>query len=661
NNIAQKIDPQEGSVSVLRYDGTLLFDTDPDARIGSNQPEIDPDLQRSKVQPGKFERTFGDHRPTLSAFRSSERYPFVVVTHIDRAHALQQWQSAANTQLVIVIPALLVISLLAIGYYLRQSQFAAQQREVERLQSINATVFETSTQAIIITDLNAIIISVNPAFTVITGYSAQEVIGHNPRLLASGLHDSEFYRDMWSALRKDGIWRGDLINQHKDGRHYDARLTLAIARDSDGWPLHFIADIADITERKQAKLEMKAAREREIAIAFNIQQALLMADLPQELNGAWITSYVEPSQGLHGDFVAVSQHTTTRFNVLVGDVMGKGIHAAMIGAGVKNTYYQVLAELMSEAESTPDAAAIVNALHRRITPKLIEMDCFVTLALYVFDANAGTVSVVNAGHTEGLLARAGCHGIERISGDNMPIGVLLSEVYQQHVLNIANDDQLVIYSDGISETCNADGAEFGANGIAAWLGQSSDANLPSAAALQLLRLRLNNFASNKRIVDDKTVLIVRLRPVRRGPRKLASARRNADYLTLPLRLDALPALRSYIEQASAHWPPADAEALLLAVFETASNAIRHTQSPLSDSCLACRITSTPGKLDVAMYYLGPPVEIDADAMPDFSGASDGGFGLFIIRSLVESIDYSVPLEDMVCVRLVKYTLDPVAT
>jgi PAS domain S-box-containing protein len=428
-------------------------------------------------------------------------------------------------------------------------------------------------------------------------------------------------------------------------------------QDADGKPWKLAGAVIDITERKLAALEIKAARERELAICYDIQQALLMADVPPELNGAWIATYVEPSQGLHGDFVAVSQHTPTRFNVLVGDVMGKGIHAAMIGAGVKNAYYQVLAELLSCDGPMPDAAAIVNALHQKMTPKLIEMNCFVTLALYVFDAQAGTVSVVNAGHTEGLLARAGSSGdVERIGGDNLPIGVLLSEIYHQHVRRIGNDDQLVMYSDGISEVCSDAGAEFGADGVARWLRQSRDANLPSSAALQSLRQRLFDFGGHARIVDDKTVMMVRLRPVHYPEHHMTAGRHRADYLTLPFRLDALPMLRQHIEQASAHWPREDAEAMLLAVYEAATNAIKHTAAPLNNTCLACRVTVTPAAdtLALEMYYPGAPVTLDADQEPDFSVDATGGFGLYIIRNLVDSIDYGVPLEGMVRVKLVKH-------
>jgi PAS domain S-box-containing protein len=294
--------------------------------------------------------------------------------------------------------------------------------------------------------------------------------------------------------------------------------------DGHGTVAGFHVLVTDVTLFKKAEAELKLAelatldaRKLELQIGFNIQQALLMADVPSELNGAWISSYVEPSQGLHGDFIAVARHSPTRFCLLVGDVMGKGINAAMIGAGIKNTFYQVLAELLAQAIDTrllPDAATIINALHRKVTPQLINMDCFVTLALYLFDADAGTVAVVNAGHTEALLVRASAASVESVVGENLPLGVLASELYVQHVLPVADDDHLVMYSDGISEVSNEHGEEFGSTGIAAWLLSSCQANLSGDLALQQLRQQLAQFRASVRMVDDQTVVMIRLRAVR---------------------------------------------------------------------------------------------------------------------------------------------------
>ena len=423
-----------------------------------------------------------------------------------------------------------------------------------------------------------------------------------------------------------------------------------------------VGAVIDVTQRKISELALEAARERELAIGYSVQQSLLMADVPSELNGAWITAYTEPSQGLHGDFIAVSQISSTRFSLLIGDVMGKGVHAAMIGAGVKNAYYQVLAELTAQtlaSQVLPSAGGIINALHARMTPKLIEMNSFVTLALYAFDIEAGTLTVVNAGHTPALLARAGSGAVEMIQGSNLPIGVLASEIYTQHVVQIAVNDQLVIYSDGISEVRNTAGEEFGEARISAWLADVGAADVPQAAALNTLRQARADFGSCQRMADDQTVLMVRLRPHDLPVRETPAAGHNPDYLTLPMRLGALPALRARLAQVTAQWPRVQADELILATYEAATNTIRHTPTSLPEAYLACRFTTDQDSLCVEFFYPGAPVVLDETCGPDFSGASESGFGLYIMREFLDQIEYGVPVEGMVSVRLRKRLTPPV--
>ncbi|MDO8249534.1 MAG: EAL domain-containing protein [Rhodoferax sp.] len=259
NHMSQALDASEGSVEVLRYDGTLLLDTDPAALAGSLHAYVVRDLRLTAVESGQFEQDDGDGRQLLTAFRASRLYPFVVVTHLHREAALQPWRTEAKTLLGTVIPSLLVITVLAIAFYRRQRLLAAQRVEAERLQRINATVFDASAEAIIITDLNANIISVNAAFTRISGYSAAEVIGRNPRLLASGQQDKGFYEHLWNGLLQDGVWAGELINRRKDGSVYDVQMTITVSHDGAGCLQHFIGVTRDITERRLAEEKVHLA------------------------------------------------------------------------------------------------------------------------------------------------------------------------------------------------------------------------------------------------------------------------------------------------------------------------------------------------------------------------------------------------------------------
>ncbi|MCB5211863.1 EAL domain-containing protein [Rheinheimera aquimaris] len=112
-------------------------------------------------------------------------------------------------------------------------------------------VIDASLDGIMITDHNGIIQSVNPSFCNITGYSLQEVLGQSPRLLSSGLHQTEFYRDMWQVLLQHGHWQGEIWNKRKNGELYPQWLTITAIRNEQQQISQFAAIFSDITERKQ--------------------------------------------------------------------------------------------------------------------------------------------------------------------------------------------------------------------------------------------------------------------------------------------------------------------------------------------------------------------------------------------------------------------------
>ena len=278
NHVAQKLESGEGSVEVLLYDGTLLMDTDPSTNIGAVHEFLEQEMQLAEIESGKFEEMFGNGQHELTSYRASRLYPFVIVTHLHRSFALRQWQTESRTILGVVIPALLLTLLLATAFYRRQQQIIAQRAEAERLQRINATVFDSSSESILITDLNADIISVNQAFTRITGYRPDEVIGRNPRLLASGNQTTEFYVQMWKTLLHDGIWHGELVNRHKNGELYDIHMSITASRDRMGRLQHYIGVATDITERKQAERALRRESEKNMALLRNASDGIHILD-----------------------------------------------------------------------------------------------------------------------------------------------------------------------------------------------------------------------------------------------------------------------------------------------------------------------------------------------------------------------------------------------
>lgn len=121
-------------------------------------------------------------------------------------------------------------------------------------------VFESALEGITITEADGTIIAVNQAFSQITGYSADEAIGQNPRILKSDRHDDKFYQSMWQAIRELDKWEGEIWNRRKNGSAYPEWLSISSIKDEDGHASHYVAVFHDITEtkRKEAQIEHQA-------------------------------------------------------------------------------------------------------------------------------------------------------------------------------------------------------------------------------------------------------------------------------------------------------------------------------------------------------------------------------------------------------------------
>lgn len=138
-------------------------------------------------------------------------------------------------------------------------QDITERKEAELQLRLAASVFESSLEGVAITDAERNIISVNRAFSRITGYAAHEVLGRNPRFLQSGRQDRSFYAGMWLAIEQNGFWSGEIWNRRKDGEIYPELLSITAMRDERGRPQHYIGIFTDITQIKQAEDAVRAA------------------------------------------------------------------------------------------------------------------------------------------------------------------------------------------------------------------------------------------------------------------------------------------------------------------------------------------------------------------------------------------------------------------
>jgi diguanylate cyclase (GGDEF)-like protein/PAS domain S-box-containing protein len=130
-------------------------------------------------------------------------------------------------------------------------------KKVEEELKLAAIVYESSIQGIMVTGPDVTIQSINPAFTTITGYSHEEAIGQNPRMLKSNRHESDFYQEMWDNIDRTGKWQGEIWNRRKNGQIYPELLSISVIKDDSGNISHYVAVFNDIIELKLKESEIE--------------------------------------------------------------------------------------------------------------------------------------------------------------------------------------------------------------------------------------------------------------------------------------------------------------------------------------------------------------------------------------------------------------------
>jgi PAS domain S-box-containing protein len=190
---------------------------------------------------------------TVEAFRALSDAPVVVLTGLDdRAATEAAIQSGAED----------FLTKDGDGPALRKAiRYTMLRHQRDNDARLTATVFAHAREGIVIAAPDGTIIKVNDTFTLITGYTSEEALGHNTRLLRSGRHDPEFYRAMWRDLNEKGEWHGEIWNRRKSGEIYAELLTISTVKDARGTVRHYVALFSDITERKKAEEQIRQVSE----------------------------------------------------------------------------------------------------------------------------------------------------------------------------------------------------------------------------------------------------------------------------------------------------------------------------------------------------------------------------------------------------------------
>jgi PAS domain S-box-containing protein len=211
---------------------------------------------------------YRDYRgvPVIGAWLWSSELSIGLTTEIDADEAMAPYLALRDLVIgVLGVTVLLALLLTGLSVWLGDRTKARLERLVgERTRELKklAQAVEQSPLCVVITDADGNIEHVNPAFTQVTGYRPDEVIGKNPRVLKSGETSPEQYADLWATIAEGRVWRGEIRNRRKNGELYWGAISIAPVTDESGTVTHFVAMTDDITEAKKVELALQESESR---------------------------------------------------------------------------------------------------------------------------------------------------------------------------------------------------------------------------------------------------------------------------------------------------------------------------------------------------------------------------------------------------------------
>lgn len=396
-------------------------------------------------------------------------------------------------------------------------------------------------------------------------------------------------------------------------------------------------------ERKAKELlEIENVRQ-EMEIAFQIQQALLFGEIPRDISGADIDTLAVASRNVSGDFYDFLPHNTKCLDLVIGDVMGKGVPAAMVAAGIKSRLLRFANSgiQLADYELLPPKA-IIEQLHREVTPELIKLNTFATMCYVRFDFLHQRLHILDSGHTNILHFEFSTGQIQKIAGENIPLGVFLETNFIEKTIKFSSEDVFLFYSDGVIEAKNENGVLYGEDRLINFLKENG--HLSTSNFLAKLREEIMLF-SNNNLHDDLTCIALHM----------TNSGGDTNYHGVKLiksRVSEVARVREYIIKNCESIPfftqnKKALQEVLLATNEVLSNIIRHAYGENPNYVIRVEISISPlwvkiHFVDKGIPFLFPEKDDVKDIRtlaPEEFKDKEGGFGIFLIHHLVDEVCY----------------------
>jgi serine phosphatase RsbU (regulator of sigma subunit)/anti-sigma regulatory factor (Ser/Thr protein kinase) len=406
----------------------------------------------------------------------------------------------------------------------------------------------------------------------------------------------------------------------------------------------FTGIVRDITERKRAERqlrdyserleemvdertrELREAQERlleqqrleqEVQLAAEIQASLLPEHVPS-LEGFEFAATALPARHVSGDlydFILPAPDGEC-CHIVLADIAGKGIPAALLTSTARTLF-------RAETEHDDSPGIILSNINRSLHPDLEQAEMFITFLSARLDVTSGRLTYANAGHTEALWCQ-GHHACARLSSTGLPVGIFADTVVEEEMINLRPGDSLVFYSDGVTEAANSENDLFGIERLTDLLIEHSRASAP--ALRDAIVQAVESFRSGSPRSDDLTLVVLKARP-------------RAVAFSYPGELEHLNAATGFIREAVLAYGETFASQMELAASEIITNVMRYAYRELSGD-VDGEITLLPDRVRLDLYDHGASFDPAAVPDPDLENSQEGGYGLYIVRQIMDEVTYT---------------------
>jgi serine phosphatase RsbU (regulator of sigma subunit)/anti-sigma regulatory factor (Ser/Thr protein kinase) len=375
----------------------------------------------------------------------------------------------------------------------------------------------------------------------------------------------------------------------------------------------------------QARLSEQRLLQHDLELAQQVQASLLPREVP-EMEGYQFAVEAHPARYVSGDLHdivlcdAVTRDAVTQdanvCHLVLADVAGKGVPAALLTATARTL-------IRAEMERHESPADILSNVNRLLGEDLARTEGFITVLAAHLDARLGRLTYASAGHTEALWWQGARRTCQRLPATGLPLGIDREVELGETSIAPRPGDVLLFYSDGVTEAENADGALYGIERLERLL--AGKAVLPAQDLAHEIVASVDAFSAGQPRSDDLTLIVLKVLP-------------RTVTLTTPATLDHLDEITFLVRQVALAYGSEFAYQIELAACEVVTNAMRHACH--FEGHVRARLTVHPDKMQVDLYDDGDACDLDALPTPELGELREGGYGLHIVRSLVDELTYT---------------------